>query len=113
MITQRDLSNEYQHDRVLVVFKKNVYVRVLWTKVASALEGLRANKCFDYTSIGSLSYFTLYTLIHFHLNTNMSAFALYFMIYFVITPRMGLVKTLNPFAFEMHALVKTISHNII
>ena len=30
----RELSNEYQHDRVWMVFKK------LWTKVASALEGL-------------------------------------------------------------------------
>ena len=37
--TQRELSNEYQHDRVWIVFKK-LCVLVLWTKVASALEGL-------------------------------------------------------------------------
>ena len=37
--TQRDLSNEYQHDRVCMVFKK-LCVFVLWAKVASALEGL-------------------------------------------------------------------------
>ena len=33
---QRELPNEYQHDRVF----KNLSVRVLWTKVASSLEGL-------------------------------------------------------------------------
>ena len=38
--TQREHSSEYQHDRVLMVFK-NLCVLVLWTKVASALEGLR------------------------------------------------------------------------
>ena len=37
--TRRELSNEYQHDRVLMVLKKNC-VFVLWMKVASALEGL-------------------------------------------------------------------------
>ena len=37
--TQRELSNEYKHDRVLMVFR-NIYVFVLWTKVVSALEGL-------------------------------------------------------------------------
>ena len=37
--TQRELSNEYQDDRVWMVFK-NCCVLVLWTKVASALEGL-------------------------------------------------------------------------
>ena len=37
--TQRELSNEYQHDRVLMVFK-DFSVLVLWTNVASALEGL-------------------------------------------------------------------------
>ena len=36
--TQWELSNEYQHDRVWKVFK-NVCALVLWTKVASALEG--------------------------------------------------------------------------
>ena len=41
--SQRELSNEYQYDRVKMGFK-NVCVLVLWTKVASALEGLRG--CF-------------------------------------------------------------------
>ena len=36
---QRELSNEYQHDRVWMIFK-NLRVIVLWAKVASALEGL-------------------------------------------------------------------------
>ena len=39
-LTQRKLSNEYQHDRVSMVFR-DLCVLVLWTKVASALEGLR------------------------------------------------------------------------
>ena len=38
--TPRELSNEYQHDRVKMFFK-NLCVLVLWTKVASALEGLK------------------------------------------------------------------------
>ena len=33
--TQRELSNEYQHDRVKMVFK-NLCILVLWTNVASA-----------------------------------------------------------------------------
>ena len=37
--SQQELSNEYQHDRVLMVFK-NLCVLVLWMKVASALKGL-------------------------------------------------------------------------
>ena len=37
--TRRELSNEYQHDRVQIVFK-NLCVLELWMKVASALEGL-------------------------------------------------------------------------
>ena len=36
---RRELSNEYQHDRVSMIFK-NLCVLVLWTNVASALEGL-------------------------------------------------------------------------
>ena len=39
--THVKLSNEYQKDGVQIVFK-NVCVIVLWTKVASALEGLIA-----------------------------------------------------------------------
>ena len=38
--TQRELSNEYQHDRVWMVFR-NICIFVLWTKVASALAGSR------------------------------------------------------------------------
>ena len=37
---QRKLSNEYQHDRVKMVFK-NLCVLVLWTEGAPALEGLK------------------------------------------------------------------------
>ena len=40
--TQQKLSNEYQCDRVQVVIK-NLYFLVLWTKVASALEGLKGS----------------------------------------------------------------------
>ena len=36
----RGLSNEYQHDRVSMIFK-NLSILDLWTKVASALEGLK------------------------------------------------------------------------
>ena len=36
---QRELSNEYQHDIVKMDFE-NLCILVLWTKVASALEGL-------------------------------------------------------------------------
>ena len=38
--SQRRLSNEYQHDRALMVFK-DLSIPVLRMKVASALEGLR------------------------------------------------------------------------
>ena len=38
--TQQDLSNEYHHGRVKIVFK-NIFVLVLLTKVASALKGLK------------------------------------------------------------------------
>ena len=37
--TQRELCNEYQHDRFFMVFK-NLSVLVLWMKVALASEGL-------------------------------------------------------------------------
>ena len=37
--TQRELSNEYQHDRVSAVFK-NLSILELWTKVVLALIGL-------------------------------------------------------------------------
>ena len=37
--TRRELSNEYQDDRVSMVFQE-FCILVLWTKVVSALEGL-------------------------------------------------------------------------
>ena len=46
--TQRELSDEYQHDSVKMVFQ-NLGILVLWMKVALALEGLSeritCNKC--------------------------------------------------------------------
>ena len=47
--TQRELSNEYQHDRVQMVFE-NLSVIVIWMKVALALEGLscRYQHCIQY-----------------------------------------------------------------
>ena len=39
--TQSGLSNEYQHNMVQMIFR-DLCVFVLWTKVASALEGLRS-----------------------------------------------------------------------
>ena len=41
--TQRGLSNEYQHEKVSMVYK-NLCVRMLWMKVVSALVGLVADK---------------------------------------------------------------------
>ena len=38
--TQRELSNEYQQNRVWKVFK-NICILVLWMKVGLALEGLK------------------------------------------------------------------------
>ena len=38
--TQQELSIEYQHDRIYWMVFKNFCILVLWTKVASALEGL-------------------------------------------------------------------------
>ena len=37
--TQQELSNEYLHDRVEMVFK-HLCILVVWTRVVSALEGL-------------------------------------------------------------------------
>ena len=37
--TQREQSNEYQHDKVWMAFK-NLDILVLWTRVASTLDGL-------------------------------------------------------------------------
>ena len=41
--TQQELSNEYQHGKVYMVFK-NLCILVLWTKVASALKRLKCTK---------------------------------------------------------------------
>ena len=40
MGTQRELSNEYHHDRIKMVFK-NLCVPVLWMKVSLISEGLK------------------------------------------------------------------------
>ena len=47
---QRELSNEYQHDRVLMVFK-NLRILVLWTKVAYALERVKSYFFIDHFKI--------------------------------------------------------------
>ena len=38
-VLKLELSNEYQHDKVSIVFK-NLCFLVLWMKVASTVEGL-------------------------------------------------------------------------
>ena len=43
--TQRELSNECQHDRFQMVFRK-LCILVLWSKVASGLEGLKVINSF-------------------------------------------------------------------
>ena len=40
--TQRELCNEYQHDKVYMDFEKLSNL-VLWTKIASAMKELRVN----------------------------------------------------------------------
>ena len=42
--TRRELTNEYQHDRVNKMVFKNLCILVLWTKVALAFIG-RVNEC--------------------------------------------------------------------
>ena len=39
-ISQQELSNEYQHDRLWMVFKKVFRIFFQWTKVASTRKGL-------------------------------------------------------------------------
>ena len=39
--THQELFNEYQHDRVLMILKI-ICIPMLWTKVPSALEGLKS-----------------------------------------------------------------------
>ena len=46
--TQQELSKEYQHDRVKMIFK-NLYFLVLRMKIASALERLRGFPLLFYT----------------------------------------------------------------
>ena len=53
--TQRELINEYQHDRVKVIFK-NSCVLVLWLKIASALEGLLQEPALGVVRDGQLVY---------------------------------------------------------
>ena len=40
--TQQELSNEYQHDRVTMVFK-NLSILVLWTKASLTAERVNIN----------------------------------------------------------------------
>ena len=56
--TQRELSNEYQHDRDKMVFK-NLCVLMLWTKVASILKGL-SKKIFTSTMLVEEKLFPLH-----------------------------------------------------
>ena len=48
--TLRELSNEYQHDRVQMVIKK-VCILVLWLKLASALEGLNQHLTYSMSQL--------------------------------------------------------------
>ena len=57
--TQRELSNEYLWDRDYMVLK-NICVLVLWTKVASTLEGLKDNSTMSKTEAQLVSYGILY-----------------------------------------------------
>ena len=41
MSSQQELSNEFQHDRVKMVFKKSLHLCALDERLASALDGLR------------------------------------------------------------------------
>ena len=50
--TQRELSNEYQHDSVLIVFK-DFCILVSWTKVASAPKMLRKYVLLGFFFVGS------------------------------------------------------------
>ena len=49
--THGELSNEYQHDMVWMVFK-NLCIHVLWTKEASALEWLTPSVSITAGSVG-------------------------------------------------------------
>ena len=66
--TQRELSNEFQHDSVLMVFK-NCCVLVLWTKVASALEGL--NIAFNLLMLTAKLLNNIYVYMYLWFNTFM------------------------------------------
>ena len=58
--TQRELPNEYQHDSVWKVFK-DFCILESWTKVASALKGLKV--CFCYQNCWfAISMHLVYTL---------------------------------------------------
>ena len=48
--TRREYSNKYQNDRVKMVFKY-ICVHVVWTKVASALEGFKVAILIEGTSL--------------------------------------------------------------
>ena len=58
---QQELSNEYQHDRVLMVLR-NLCILVLWAKVATALEGLNMFPSYFITALDPGVYIN--TLLH-------------------------------------------------
>ena len=80
--TRRELSNEYQHDRVEMVFK-NLSVLVLWGKVASALRCLKG--CLVARFEASLSHACV-TIEHPQKHTSWLLFLIvhppYFLLYF-------------------------------
>ena len=69
---QQELSNEYQHDSVQMVFK-NICALVLWTKEALALEGLVLKKTttlnqFDITCVSVL---LMLSILHCNLSASL------------------------------------------
>ena len=60
--TQQELSNEYQHDRVKMVFR-NLCALVLWTKVTPALEGLSRTSITDLKQCDTFSHSILVYLV--------------------------------------------------
>ena len=68
--TQRELSNEYQDDRVKMDLR-NICIMVLWTKVAPALEGLCAISHKFCLSLSHEYYFAdliIFFLLMFHIS---------------------------------------------
>ena len=60
--TQRELSNEYQHDRVYMFFK-NLCIIVIWTTVASALEGLTSAESYIFFDLAVVARIVINNLV--------------------------------------------------